>query len=238
MTETLFIPPRPLATETDLPSGGPAIDQALMNELAPRTVLASAEEYVDPYLATPRGVTGTLHGYTQVYEYTNAHFGHLDIAEGNKCGPAAALTASFWQTRTKATRSQFRRFTNWFDLGPDLGPFGTSPDYIRVLLNRMSVPFNTERYGSTARKIEGIKTRVRNGRPCLVLIDWRSGFTAHWAIVFAYDDESMFLTNDAASGRTFTNMTDYFDGAIALASPVFVLGQITQSLPASTGGFA
>jgi hypothetical protein len=209
-----------------------------MDRLPPRTLVAGAESYVDPHLETPHGVTGTLHGYTQVYHYTNAHFGGLGIAQGNKCGPAAALTASFWRTRTKATQRDLRRFNNWFDLGPDLGPFGTTPNYMSVLLNHMNVAFSDHRYGSTARKIEGIKERVRNGVPCLVLIDWRSGVSAHWAIVYAYDDDTMYLTNDDASGHSFTRMAHYFEGPIALASPVFVLSRITQSVPASVGGVA
>jgi len=232
-----FVAPPPLAVP-EVPTGPALRQQRVMNRLPPRALAQATDAYVDPYLLTPSGVTGTLHGYTQVYHYTNRHFDEEDIAEGNKCGPAAALTGSFWTTRTKATRTDLRRFNNWFDLGPDLGPFGTSPDYIRVLLRRTGVHCLTERYGSISAKMDGIRARVRNGRPCLVLIDWRSSFAAHWAIVYAYDDDSMYLTNDVEGGRRFSDMERYFRGAIAQLSPVWVFNRITQAIPSSSGDLA
>jgi Peptidase_C39 like family len=139
--------------------------------------------------ATPPG-QGFV-GLGSIYQFVNEDGQNPD----NVCGQAACATLLTYCGLMRAELATLREIEQNYP--PDLffGKLGTSPLHIQKIL---------EHYGANnlqkANNIDALKQCVSSSFPVICLIQNTGGLFglkdgAHWFVVFAYDDDGVFVTN-------------------------------------------
>lgn len=160
------------------------------------------------------------YGFTTFHYYDNEHWRRFD-REGTACGPAAVATAARFIRGKNLGELELDRAVN------NLGPAGTNYGGILNMMGDLGVTFQEERVKGKQGYVDRIRSKVKAGRPVIVLVDWggatpfkRSSWGAHYMIAYGATDGMILFTNiaDAPGGQSknvgFTDerLRGYFSG--------------------------